>query len=368
MFRALTEGNIPALCNMGQDNHTMAVTILSLNHALRHPLDLGSGDLVGLSQKLSLVENYCWHLVALSETRPLCDSPDARKLTGFRPATGRKREHLPNEFRAVANSYAKRVVDRVASSSQDGSIQISGKDLNRLLRDDLQRIVQERLVKVHLELLDADVLRPCLGYLLHGGCRWESCRNFHPEVLSKDIFSHCFCVHMQIVTTLNYLRHVPLPLYRWSDVQSNWMERIFTIAFPMTRMFGDHTLQDIAPRARGAIRLIQNWIEHCIRKLDPCRREDPLKPFFVTNVIRLLLMAHVFHSRRPPPDIWHDLKIHCDHSALRETQTGCQVLHDAAQLLDHSSQDPASKGASFLSLVFNPLVMCPVLTTMKMGR
>jgi len=349
------EGNLSVLCKLCRGfmgKHPIAV-ILSFNHALRHPLDIRNRDLVDLSHQLSNIEHYCRNLVELLRTRNLCNSDHARKLTGIRSTTS-------NEFRAVANSYAKRLVEQSSSSrptkiiskASDGSIQVGANDLHRLLRDDLQRAVRDLLNKVHSELLEVRVLRPCLEYLLCGDCKLTPCQNFHPKQLSKHLFRLYFRVHMQIVTTLDYLWHVPILRHYNNvreDVQREWTERVFSVLFPVTRMFGDYTLWSVvSPEAPHATRLVRSWVEQRIRNLDPYQR-NPLYSHFTTDAIMLLLMARVIHGTHLPSYLWHDLKMYRSHADLMEWDSGSLVIHDATWLLVCDSQEPARQGVKFLS-------------------
>src|SRR5258708_5048786 len=271
MFRAIMEGNLSVLCKLCRGfigKHPIAV-ILSFNHALRHPLDIRNRDLVDLSHQLSNIEHYCRNLVELLRTRNLCNSDHARKLTGIRSTTS-------NEFRAVANSYAKRLVEQSSSSrptkiiskASDGSIQVGANDLHRLLRDDLQR---------------------------------------------------------------------------------EWTDRVFSVLFPVTRMFGDYTLWSVvSPEAPHATRLVRSWVEQRIRNLDPYQR-NPLYSHFTTDAIMLLLMARVIHGTHLPSYLWHDLKMYRSHADLMEWDSGSLVIHDATWLLVCDSQEPARQGVKFLS-------------------
>ncbi|KAF8336964.1 uncharacterized protein EI90DRAFT_93924 [Cantharellus anzutake] len=368
MFRAIIGRNASALCSLGRSfvaKRSTAGAILSFKHALKHDLDFDNEDLSGLFSKLSNVESYCRQLIALLRDRRLCSNPTAQKLAGFHPAIGQAGEHVPDEFCALPNSYAKGLVEqappsrpvKILSKMKDGSVHVKGEDLYLLLRHNLEAEMEELLVRVHSKLLRASILHLCLEHLLQVDCgkKISSCRKLHLEAGSQDMLGLYFRVHMQIVTTLDCLWHLPTvaPYDVYAKVRRKWLKQIFTVLFPVTRMLGNHTILDLRRlEAHRAMPIVQNWIEHRIRGIN-ASKEHPLSPdsHFATNAVMLLLMAHFFHGGRLPRYLWYGLKLYYRHDELEDHQTGSSVIHDLTWMLVCDSQVPVDNGVRFLRWV-----------------
>src|SRR5258708_12743546 len=172
LFRAITSEDLAGLFDLGRKalkNHSLAV-ILAINHALRRPFNPATTQLDPLSNRIALIDTYCRQIIFLLRTHRLCDSPEAGKLFGFRPALDQRGEALQNEIYIAPTSRAKRLVElalqsqhaiTIISTAHDGSLNVHGDSLNILLSVNLENILHQHLHALHNKLIKLPILMPC---------------------------------------------------------------------------------------------------------------------------------------------------------------------------------------------------------------
>ena len=361
MFRAIIMKDPSALCNLGRDfkGKNAVALILSFHHALRYPFDHRSTDLAGLSNRLSMIDSYCYHVMFLVRQDRLCDSPDAAKLFGFRPALDANSRILPNEYCVTPGSHAKRLVEKdqvmevdiVLSSSKNGSISVRGDMLNKLLRRNLEAVIFDLLHKLHFELTEVTVLRPCFEHVLQNECKRSVCTRLHDTIPSRHTLGMYFRVHMQVVAALEHLWHISC--YAFSnnlrkDIQRIWIERTYCVLFPLARAYGDPTLTSTSyPEVGRAVPIVCSWVERRVWDLSP----DNQSARFPTDAVLLVMMAYVFNERRLPAYFWHDLRMFHAPSWLYNSRTGGSLVNDMTYLVVTDARCPVEQGADFFAYV-----------------
>ena len=346
--------------------------ILAINHALRRPFNLATGQLDALSNRISLIDTYCRQIISLLRDHRLCDSPSAGKLFGFRQALDERGEAIQNEIYVGPASQAKRLVEQAMGtrqditiiSTRDGSLNVHSDSLNILLRENLESIARQHLESLHEELIKVTILRPCLEYALRGICGRSTCNKFHGKPPSNDILKYYYRVHMQVVAALEGLWHVPRtnvhPNIRgW--IQHVWVERIYEVLFPLIRVYGDCLLVHTRyPESDRALPIIRNWIEHCIRTLNP-HGPSQHSAKFPSDAVRLVTLACVFNSGRLPPYIWHGMGLFRLQSNMVNYGSNHSIMHDMIMPFVSDAQYPVIQGLVFLQYVRGVLYPVPML-------
>ncbi|KAF8336973.1 uncharacterized protein EI90DRAFT_3119273 [Cantharellus anzutake] len=353
MFRAIIMKDQTSLFNIGRDfkGKNPVALILSFSEALRYPFDLKSTSLTDLSFRLSVVDAYCQHLMVLLRRDRLCDFPDAAKLFGFHQSVDVNGRVLQDVFRVAPGSHTSRMLagDRakglnaVPSISKNDARNVRGDALNNLLRWDLEEVIWELLCRLHFDLTEAVLLKPCLEFKVLRECKKTACTRLHETAPNLDMY---FRVHMQIVVALENLWYIPHrnPGLR-RDVQRIWVERIYSVLFPLARMCGDSNLVRAFPEAHRALPLVRNWIEQRARDLSPSHHTAQAR--FTTDAVMLVMMGHVFHGRQLPAYFWHDLPMFHSTQWLFNPLSRSSYVNDMTYLFVTQAQVPIAQGASF---------------------
>ncbi len=160
---------------------------------------------------------------------------------------------------------------------------------------------------------------------------------------------------MQVVAALEGLWHIPRPNNQPDNrngIQRIWVERIYGVLFPLIRVYGDCLLVDTRyPESDRALPIVRNWIEHCIRDLNPYSSWALQLHRFPTDAVRLITMAYVFNSGRLPPYIWHGLRLFRPHSDVMNDCRNHSIMHDMTRPFVSDAQYPVIQGLDFFQYV-----------------
>jgi hypothetical protein len=325
---------------------------LCLNQVLRTPLHLQTSSLAGISIKLTLVEAYSRLILGLLRHPDMCNAGNAQKLLGFTPAVDPySSEPLPDQYTVASkSSYLAALIQR--GSRTEHEVIISGRELEFIVRSDLEDCVRRLLEDVHLTLLRAPVLRPCLDIVLYNNCNRFQCGRDHTTVISMDVVNMRARIHMQAILALDFLWAVRCPENKYDmlrSVKRIWVERFYSSLYPIVHHIGNasESLVLSCPEFRRAIPLMQAWIQERIFQLRPLHHHHAFNIRFLPDTLTLTTLASLLHQSLPQY-FAGALGLYERHPLLKRKNEEYSVVEDLLASFDYNAQSRLFQGALFI--------------------